>query len=158
MIFYSRRQISILGAALSLLAIGGTSPPAVAQSGALNLASYKGKVVYLDFWASWCGPCKQSFPYMQGLVQKYGAGGFVVLTVNLDRSRSQADAFLRKVGARLPVTYDSAGTLAKQYGVKDMPTSVLIDRQGRVRFTHKGFHPNEQGAYEAHIDQLIKER
>ncbi|MEQ1548826.1 MAG: TlpA disulfide reductase family protein [Chakrabartia sp.] len=141
----------------SLLAFGAASASVLAQSASINLASYKGKVVYLDFWASWCGPCKQSFPYMKGLAQKYGPNGFVILTVNLDRSRPQADAFLRKVGVALPVTYDSSGTLAKQYNVKDMPTSVLFDRQGRVRFTHKGFHLKELNAYQAHIDQLIKE-
>ena len=131
---------------------------AQAQPTALNLAELRGRVVYVDFWASWCGPCKQSFPYMASLTRQYSGKDFAVVTINVDRSRAQADAFLRKMGGNLSVVYDASGALAKQYKVKDMPTSFLIDRAGRIRFTHKGFHPKEVAAYKAHIDQLINER
>lgn len=134
------------------------SVSAQAQPTTFNLSELRGRVVYVDFWASWCGPCKQSFPYMNSLTRQYSGRDFAVVTINVDRSRAQADAFLRKMGGNLPVIYDTSGALAKQYKVKDMPTSLLIDRTGRIRFTHTGFHPKELAAYKAHIDQLINER
>lgn len=143
---------TILGAlALALGAAQG------ARADTLNLDRYRGKVVYVDFWASWCGPCKQSFPFMKGLASHYGAGDVVVLTVNLDRQRPQADAFLRQVGSSLPVVYDSAGDLAKAWKVADMPTSLVFDRKGAMRFRHQGFFANKTGEYEAHIAQLVRE-
>jgi len=123
----------------------------------LNLSQYEGKVVYLDFWASWCGPCKLSFPFMKGLSHQYSSRDLVVVTINLDRSRAVADAFLRQVGSNLKVIYDSKGVLAKDYRVSDMPTSLLIDRTGKVRIIHKGFHPEKEAEYRAHVEQLIHE-
>lgn len=140
-----------------LLAVAAMAPSASAQTTQFDLNAYKGKVVYLDFWASWCGPCKQSFPYMASLRQQYGKQGLVVLTVNLDKNRGQADAFLSKVGVTLPVTYDSSGNIAKRYQVHDMPTSMVIDRTGHVRFTHKGFYPAKKAEYSAHVAQLLNE-
>ncbi len=146
-------------AALLLGAIGSLSPlTAQADPARLDLSAYRGKVVYVDFWASWCGPCKLSFPYMASLTRQYAGRDFAVVTINLDRSRPQADMFLRKMGASLPVIYDGTGGIAAQYKVSDMPTAMLIDRSGHVRFTHKGFHPDQQAAYRQHIDQLLSER
>jgi thiol-disulfide isomerase/thioredoxin len=142
---------------LALLLITGIAPPAFAQSSQFDISNYKGKVVYLDFWASWCGPCKQSFPYMASLRQQYAKQGFTVVTINLDKNRAQADAFLNKVGVNLPVTYDAGGSLAKQYRVSDMPTSIVFDRNGKVRFTHKGFFPNKTKEYTAHVAQIVNE-
>lgn len=141
-----------------MLALTLLGPQASAQSRQFNIADYKGKVVYLDFWASWCGPCKQSFPFMSGLKQQYGAKGLSVVTINLDKSPAQAAAFLKQVGVGLPVVYDSNGKIAKQYAVKDMPTSLVIDRSGNIRFTHKGFYPGKTADYTAHVAQLINER
>lgn len=143
---------------LFLLAITILAPGANADNRPFDIADYRGKVVYLDFWASWCGPCKQSFPFMAELRQQYAGKGLTVVTVNLDKSPAQAAAFLKKVGVTLPVTYDSAGTIAKQYGVKDMPTSLIIDRAGKIRFTHKGFFPGKTGEYSAHVAQIVNER
>jgi cytochrome c biogenesis protein CcmG, thiol:disulfide interchange protein DsbE len=156
------RPIQLLGRrggffALIFLAISVLAPPSWGQSSQFDISNYKGKVVYLDFWASWCGPCKQSFPYMAGLRQQYGKQGFVVVTVNLDKNRAQADAFLKKVGVSLPVTYDSAGAVAKQYRVTDMPTSIVFDRTGKARFTHKGFFQGKTKEYSAHVAQIINE-
>jgi thiol-disulfide isomerase/thioredoxin len=143
--------------ALFLLTLSVMASPIRGQSTRLDLSAYRGKVVYLDFWASWCGPCKLSFPYMARLRQQYGSQGLVVVTVNLDKNRAQADAFLKTVGVTLPVTYDSAGMLAKQYKVSDMPTSVILDRTGKVRFTHKGFFLNKTTQYSAHVAQIVNE-
>ena len=148
-------RIAVLGAVAALTL---STVPASAEAPALDLSKYRGKVVYVDFWASWCGPCKQSFPYMKVLAAKYPANDFVVLTINVDRQRAAADGFLKQVGGGLPVVYDSQGSIAKTYKVADMPTSFLVDRDGKVRFRHQGFFPAKKAEYEAHIAQLIKER
>ena len=125
----------------------------------LDLGRYKGKVVYLDFWASWCGPCRQSFPYMEHLAARYGTQGLAVVAVNLDHSRPQAEAFLKDLGVSgLEVIYDADRQLAKGFAITDMPSSVLIGRDGRVRYVHSGFFPEQRQAYESHVAELINEK
>ena len=148
-----KRGVALLAGAFALL----SSTTAFAEPAKLDLSAYRGKVVYVDFWASWCGPCKLSFPYMASLNRQYAGRDFALVTINLDRARPQAEAFLRKMGSGLPVIYDSNGAIAAQYRVSDMPTAMLIDRTGHVRFVHKGFHPNQTAAYRQHIDQLLSE-
>lgn len=143
---------------LSLFTLLPLTMPTMAEQQGLDLTQYRGKVVYLDFWASWCGPCSLSFPYMEGLTHSFSKNDLVVVTVNLDRSRSAAEKFLQKNGSDLPVIYDGEGKIAEAYNVSDMPTSIVIDRTGKVRFTHKGFHSDEQANYTAHINKLVKER
>lgn len=145
-------------ACTGIVAMAGMAAPALAGPAALDLGQYRGKVVYVDFWASWCGPCKQSFPFMQGLAARHPDGDLVVLTVNVDRQRPQADAFLRQVRSTLPVVYDQQGDLAKTWKVADMPTSLVFGRDGKIRFRHQGFFPGKTGEYEAHITQLLRER
>lgn len=145
------------GAILLALSAAGAQAASPDPLSDLHLERYRGKVVYLDFWASWCGPCKQSFGFMKDLSQRYGNRDFVVLTVNVDRQKSAADRFLGQVGSTLPVVYDSKGAIAKSYKVADMPTSVLIGRDGKVRFRHEGFFPARKGEYESHVAQLVKE-
>jgi len=149
------RRAVVAGAAGLLL--GGGLAHAEGSSAPLNLAQYKGQVVYLDFWASWCGPCKISFPYMEKMTAYYSNRKFVVIAVNLDHSRASADAFLNQVGADLPVVYDPKGAIASKFDVKEMPTSVLIGRDGRVRYVHKGFFQDKMPVYEAHISELLNE-
>ena len=129
-----------------------------APNPALDLSAYKGKVVYLDFWASWCGPCKQSFPYMMSLNRRYGASGLVVVAVNVDKDEAKAQAFLRKMGANFRVVYDSKGVLPSEYKIKAMPTSILIGRDGQVRYVHKGFHENQEESYDEQIAELLNEK
>ena len=124
----------------------------------LDLASYKGKIVYLDFWASWCAPCQQSFPYMDGLVKRMPASDFVVVAVNVDHDRKKADAFLKRVGGAVPVIYDPDGKIATKFAVKAMPTSILIDRTGRTRFVHQGFFPEQIASYDTQISELVHEK
>ena len=150
----TRRLAAPLGLALVL----GLGPPAQAQSTSLNLEQYRGKVVYLDFWASWCGPCKLSFPYMQKMVLRYPRNDLVVIAVNVDRSRASADAFLGQVQNRLPVVYDPTAAVAKTFAIKAMPSSVLIGRDGRVRYVHQGFFLDKAPTYEAHISELLNEK
>lgn len=123
-----------------------------------NIDNYKGKVVYLDFWASWCGPCKFSFPYMQGLENRYGSKGLVIFADNLDHDSARADTFLRDNGIQLPIIYDQKGVLASRYKVEDMPTSILFDRHGRIRYVHKGFYKDKESEYTSHIIKLLNEK
>ncbi|MEI6640716.1 MAG: TlpA disulfide reductase family protein [Novosphingobium sp.] len=149
----SRR--TVLGG-LGAAALAGLAAPAQAAA-ALDLAKYRGKVVYADFWASWCGPCKLSFPFMQQLAARYPAGDLAVVTINLDRQRGPADAFLRQVRSSLPVIYDAAGDIAQAWKVADMPTSLVFDRKGAMRFRHQGFFPGKVREYEGHVAQLVRE-
>ncbi len=154
---FSRREFS--SHAVTAFLLGGAGDAHGATPGSpLDLGVYRGRILYLDFWASWCGPCKQSFPFMAGLSRRYSPRDLAVVTVNLDRSRTQADGFLARTGGGLPVIYDSEGTLARTYRISDMPTSILFDRQGHARFTHKGFHLDQTATYVGHVDQLVHER
>jgi cytochrome c biogenesis protein CcmG, thiol:disulfide interchange protein DsbE len=122
---------------------------------AVDLASLKGKVVYVDFWASWCGPCKQSFPFMNDLQAKYRAEGFEVLAINLDAKREDADKFLAEVPAQFTLAFDAKGDSAKRFEVKGMPSSYLIGRDGKVVAAHKGFKEVDRKDLETRIAQAL---
>jgi cytochrome c biogenesis protein CcmG, thiol:disulfide interchange protein DsbE len=124
----------------------------------LNLNSVEGRVVYLDFWASWCVPCRQSFPWMAAMNRAYEAQGLTVVAVNLDHERADADRFLRNFKPNFQVQFDPQGALAERYKVIGMPTSVVIDRHGIARYTHVGFRPADRAAYEAELRALLAER
>jgi len=129
-----------------------------ARADGLDLSAYKGKVVYLDFWASWCTPCRLSFPWMNQVQEIYGREGLVVIAVNVDHDRELADEFLQANGAQFKIVYDPSGAIADQYNFKDMPTSVLIGRDGKIRAVHNGFYPNREGSYAANINALLNEK
>lgn len=123
----------------------------------IQLEGYRGHVVYLDFWASWCTPCLESFPWMQTLKTSFERDGLAVIAVNLDRRRADAERFLAKRPTDLDVRFDPQGRMAEAFNVKGMPASVLIDRHGTVRFTHIGFRPVDAPTYEAQLRQLLAE-
>jgi thiol-disulfide isomerase/thioredoxin len=137
--------------------VAASAPPPQAAPRWPLLDSLHGKVVLVDFWASWCGPCLQSFPWMNELHAKHGGDGLVIIAVNVDQEPAQAEAFLEKVPARFRVEYDHAGDLARQFNVQAMPTSVLIDRGGKVRVRHAGFKNKQREDREQQIVQLLKE-
>ena len=122
----------------------------------VSLADYRGKLVYLDFWASWCAPCKRSFPWMGELQKRFGPSGLVVVAVNVDTARADADRFLLDVPAGFTVAFDPAGSVARQYSIKGMPSSVLIGPSGQVLHMHEGFTKSTPQAVEKHIEQLLK--
>ena len=122
------------------------------------LKDLHGKVVLVDFWASWCSPCLSSFPWMDELQQRHGQQGLVVVAVNLDQDRALAEAFLKKTAPRFRIEFDTQGALAKQFGVQAMPTSFLIDRHGKVRITHRGFRTAQRAEREQQIRQLLEEQ
>lgn len=124
----------------------------------LNLSDYKGKVVYLDFWASWCKPCIESFPKLDELHEKYKDQGFAVIAVNLDQSKDLARAFLKTNKVGYPVVYDEGAKVAGIYGVSAMPSSYFIDKKGIVRLAHQGFSPGDEIKIEKAIQHLLAEK
>lgn len=116
----------------------------------------KGKVVLLDFWASWCGPCKLSFPVLEDLHRRYAERGLVVLGVNVDEKSAAMEAFLKKHTVTFPVVRDAQQKLVSQVDVSTMPTSLLIDGEGKVRYLHSGFHGDaSRKEYEKEIELLL---
>ena len=126
--------------------------------GVVTLADYKGKTVYLDFWASWCAPCKQSFPWMNELQARYGAKGLRIVGVNVDRKEADAKAFLLRTPARFDLAFDAAGNVPRSYAVKAMPTSVLIGPDGKVLAVHRGFQSEKLGELEQRIKLALEGR
>jgi len=139
-----------------LAAIILAATPAVGSTAnALNLGDYQGKVVVLDFWASWCVPCRRSFPWLNEMQHKYADDGLVVIAVNLDNQASDAEAFLQHYPADFSVYYDHKRQLARQYGVEAMPSSFLVGRDGTVVERHLGFQSGKTEDYEAAIVALL---
>lgn len=126
--------------------------------GDVNISALKGKVVYVDFWASWCKPCKQSFPWLNDLQAKYKAQGLEVVAINLDKDRASADDFLQAVPAQFTVAFDPAGSIAEQYRLQGMPSTYLIDRQGNLRAQHIGFRDHDKQKLEQAINKLLAEK
>ena len=124
--------------------------PASAET-ALDLDRYEGRVVLVDFWASWCVPCRRSFPWMNEMHDKYSEAGFVIVAINLDNNAIDAASFLKEYPVKFRIVYDTDKDLAREYGVQAMPSSFLIGRDGSVIDGHLGFKVKQQGEYEAAI-------
>ncbi|HET9446010.1 MAG TPA: TlpA disulfide reductase family protein [Steroidobacteraceae bacterium] len=122
----------------------------------LDLARYRGKVVLVDFWASWCEPCRRSFPWLNSMHARYAERGLVVIGVNVDRERAQAERFLRDVPAAFPIVYDPAGALASHYDLPGMPVSLVIGPNGEVVARHVGFRSGLSAQREAEVQQLLE--
>ncbi len=123
----------------------------------LDLDEYKNKVVYIDFWASWCGPCRKSFPWINAMQEKYADKGLVIIGVNLDADVEQAHKFLEKTPAKFKLFSDPNGTLAEQYKLIGMPSSFVLDGNGEVRHRHVGFKKSSVNDYEKSIVSLLNE-
>lgn len=119
----------------------------------LNLDQYKGKVVYLDFWASWCGPCKESFPWLNKISKDNP--GLVVIGINLNKEKKDAEEFLKKYTAEFKVIYNSSGSLAEKFKVKGMPYSIIFDKTGKRTHSHIGFTKEKSKDYLAEIKKLM---
>ncbi|MBN8447269.1 MAG: TlpA family protein disulfide reductase [Gammaproteobacteria bacterium] len=148
---------SVLSLATSSFAASAIEISSLAGSPVKTDAELAGKVVIVDFWASWCGPCRKSFPFFNELQQKHQAAGLVVLAVNEDEERSDAEAFLKQYPASFAVLFDKEGQLASQYQIPGMPTTVVIDRNGKIRYSHSGFFESKTAAFEQEIQQLLQE-
>ncbi len=123
----------------------------------VSLSEFKGKVVYLDFWASWCKPCRSSFPWMNEMHNKYANKGLEVISINLDEQMQSVAKFLHSYPASFRVLLDPEGNVASDYQLVGMPSSYLIDRQGQLRKTHTGFFLKKTDAYEQEIITLLSE-
>lgn len=124
---------------------------------AYELRQFRGKVLYVDFWASWCTPCAQSFPFLNDLNRDLKDKGLQIIGVNLDEAAEDAKAFLAKYPANFTVAADASQQCAKDFDVKAMPSSYLIDRNGVIRHVHLGFRPEEAKAFRALAEQLLTE-
>ena len=128
------------------------------DQGTVSLASLKGKPVYIDFWASWCGPCRKSFPWMADMQAKFKEQGLQVVAINLDSNREAAAEFLKEMPAKFTVAYDPDGKTADAFGVKGMPTSYLVDREGNIKSVHLGFLAKDKPVLEAAMRELVSEK
>ena len=143
------------------VAVGDTAPavnlPALSADGEISLQALRGKVVYLDFWASWCGPCRVSFPLLTQLRNELGASGFEVLAINVDEVEADARQFLAEVPVSYPVVRDGEGATPQAFGILGMPTGYLIDRHGIVRDIHQGFRKSDIVKLRGAVIELLGE-
>jgi thiol-disulfide isomerase/thioredoxin len=153
------RTLVVLIALLSVcvLSLARPAPYFALQGnhGMISLDSLRGHVVYLDFWASWCDPCRKSFPWMEDLQRKYADKGLLVVAVNLDANSESADKFLAKHPVDFAVVFDPSGSVAKAYELKGMPSSYIIDQEGNVVSTHIGFQEKDAKTLENQLVELL---
>lgn len=123
----------------------------------LRLRELRGQVVMLNFWATWCGPCREEMPKLEQLYGKYSKTGFVLLGVNIDDNSTNAVSMARKLGVTFPVLFDQGKQVSKLYKVDAMPSTVLIDRDGKTRYLHRGYKPGYEETYQTEIRELLKE-
>lgn len=132
--------------------------PSLLQDQAISLTQFNGKVVYIDFWASWCAPCRTSFPLLNKLQQKLKDQGFEVVAINLDENQANAERFLKDFPVGFTLLRDSKGEWADKYVVESMPTSFIIDRQGVIQNIHHGFSSDDINELEQKIVQLLAKK
>lgn len=121
------------------------------DAGALPLVDGKARATYIDFWASWCGPCRESFPWMNRMQDKFGAKGLRIVAINLDTKRADAQGFLAQLPVKFELGFDSGGAAARRFGVQTMPSSVLVGADGKVIAVHHGFREEDESELERRI-------
>ena len=156
---------SVAALSLSLPALAGSSSGGPAPAFTLasragqdvSLAQYKGNVVMINFWASWCGPCRQEMPLLESIYKKYNKMGFTMLGVNVEPDSNAANDWLKATPVSFPILYDRDSKVSKLYDVGGMPSTVIIDRSGKVRVLHRGYKPGDENEYLDSIRTLIRE-
>lgn len=159
------KKIISLGVAMlvGLFAVGVSAEPApdfTLQSSTgenVRLAEQRGKVVMLNFWASWCGPCRQEMPLLDAMHKRYGPAGFQLYGVNVEEDNTDAKKMIKEMGVSLPVLYDPESKASTLYKVDAMPTTVMIDKKGQIRYVNRGYKPGDENKYRDQIRELIKE-
>ena len=158
------RGVLLAGVLVTSLSLAGDgSGPApdfnLGARGGKNLAlsQLRGQVVMINFWATWCGPCRQEMPLLEQMYKKYRPMGFTLLGVNVEPDPSGAENWLKETPVSFPILFDRENRVSKLYNVSGMPSSVLIDRKGNVRYLHRGYKPGDENTYLNHIRALVKE-
>ena len=157
------KRCALAAIAISATAFAADSGPAPeftltalsGQQGALS--QYKGQVVMVNFWATWCGPCQQEMPLLDQMYKKYKPAGFTLIGVNVDKEAPAVKELLARKPVSFPVLLDPANAVSKAYHVDEMPSSVIIDRKGEIRYVHRGYKPGDENEYQDRIRQLIRE-
>src|ERR1700733_697492 len=160
-----RNRIVAIAAALLIAmpvvaATGGPAPPfslASRDGKDVSLTQYQGEVVMINFWASWCGPCRQEMPLLESIYKKYNKLGFTLLGVNVEPDSQAADDWLKATPVSFPILYDKDSKVSKLYEVAGMPSTVIIDRSGKLRVLHRGYKPGDENEYLDSIRALIRE-
>jgi peroxiredoxin len=140
------------------LSVGSRAPALEGkdQAGnALSLKKLSGKVVLVDFWATWCAPCEKELPVLEKLYKRYQKDGLVIVGVSVDKDASKISRFLRRMGLSFPVVHDQDGSIADRYQPEKMPSSYLVDRKGMVTFVQKGFRESDEAELEARIKSAL---
>ncbi len=138
----------------------GPAPDFVLKSASgtnLRLSEYRGEVVMINFWASWCGPCRQEMPILDELYSQYRELGFTILGVNVEENSNDAKDLLKEIPVSFPVLFDNKSSVSKLYDVIAMPSTVLVDRSGNVRYLHHGYKPGYEDTYQQQVRTLIRE-
>jgi peroxiredoxin len=162
--FLQRCAMAAIVAASAALAAGGDAGGPAPAFELTNLAGqpgtlseYKGQVVMVNFWATWCGPCQQEMPLLDQMYKKYKPAGFTLIGVNVDKEAPAVKELLARKPVSFPVLLDPANQVSKAYHVDEMPSSVIIDRKGQIRYIHRGYKPGDENEYQDRIRQLIRE-
>ena len=127
------------------------------DGGVVSLSQFRGQVVMINFWASWCGPCRQEMPLLDKIYKHYSKLGFSLIGVNVEPDRKSAEEWLQHTPVTFPVLFDTQSVVSKLYGVPGMPTTVFIDRRGNVRMLHQGYNPGDENQYLDEIRALVRE-
>lgn len=123
----------------------------------VRLSEQRGQVVMINFWASWCGPCRQEMPHLEALSKEFADYGFTLLGINVDEKREQADKLLAQIPVTFPILFDPASDVSRLYKVDAMPTTILIDRDGNLRHLHRAYRPGFENLYRDQIKALVLE-
>ena len=150
----------VFSAAVSAADVSGPAPDFTLKSRDgknVRLSELQGQVVMINFWASWCGPCRQEMPHLENIHQEYADYGFTLLGINVDEKQEQAEKLLAQIPVSFPILFDPSSSVSKQYNVDAMPTTILIDRDGNLRHLHRAYRPGFEDMYRNEIKALVLE-
>lgn len=153
-------MLSAGGVVASTALVGEAAPDFALKSAGgenLRLSEYQGEVVMINFWATWCGPCRQEMPLLDELYGRYQRVGFQLLGVNIDDDSDKAMDMVKELGVSFPVLFDSDKSVSRRYAVEAMPVTILVDRSGTVRHVHHGYKPGYEEKYLAQVRALLRE-
>ncbi|MEL6301982.1 MAG: TlpA disulfide reductase family protein [Pseudomonadota bacterium] len=163
-----RRVVAAIAGAMLLATVAGASggldgkeaPDFSLQNSAgeqVSLSDLRGEVVMINFWATWCGPCREEMPLLDEMHSRYNRVGFSLLGVNIDDDPRRAEEMIESLGVTFPVVFDSTKKVSEQYEVNAMPVTILLDREGVVRYVHHGYKPGYEDKYLEQIRELLRE-